>query len=325
MVDPEISVVMPAYKGASFIGAALESVMAQTFADWELVCVDDGSRDGSGDIAAEYAARDGRIRVLRQANGGTSAARNAGIEAARGRYIAFLDEDDIYHPKCLEVLHAAAVRHGADAVGIDFVPFEEGAAPEFRDPPSADCGTLHDAASLRELASRWYDGAPWEVWRHLYSRGLVGGERFPVGVRVEQDLRWHYRLLPSMAKYVRIPWAGYAWRRNSNGGVLNPRAESLVSEVRSFASIASSLPGRMSLSDEQTRRLRGAIARWCVPAVVAPVRRGVAFTRGECAAFREAVRALRGAGVDVRSALGLRKRLLWNLFMATGREVFVRL
>ena len=146
MVDPEISVVMPAYKGASFIGAALESVMAQTFADWELVCVDDGSRDGSGDIAAEYAARDGRIRVLRQANGGTSAARNAGIEAARGRYIAFLDEDDIYHPKCLEVLHAAAVRHGADAVGIDFVPFEEGAAPEFRDPPPADCGTLHDAA-----------------------------------------------------------------------------------------------------------------------------------------------------------------------------------
>ena len=128
MVDPEISVVMPAYKGASFIGAALESVMAQTFADWELVCVDDGSRDGSGDIAAEYAARDGRIRVLRQANGGTSAARNAGIEAARGRYIAFLDEDDIYHPKCLEVLHAAAVRHGADAVGIDFVPFEEGAS-----------------------------------------------------------------------------------------------------------------------------------------------------------------------------------------------------
>ena len=128
-----------------------------------------------------------------------------------------------------------------------------------------------------------------------------------------------------MAKYVRIPWAGYAWRRNSNGGVLNPRAESLVSEVRSFASIASSLPGRMRLSDEQTRRLCGAIARWCVPAVVAPVRRGVAFTRGECAAFREAVRALRGAGVDVRSALGLRKRLLWNLFMATGREAFVRL
>lgn len=325
MIDPEISVVMPAYKGALFIRDALQSVLAQTFPDWELVCVDDGSKDGSGDIAAEYAERDSRIQVLRQKNGGTSAARNAALAAAKGRYIAFLDEDDLYHPKCLEVLHDAAERHNADAVGIDFVPFEESALPEFRDPPPAGGGTVHDAASLRELVSRWYDGAPWEVWRHLYRRELVGEARFPVGVRVEQDLRWHYALLPSMARYVRIPWAGYAWRRNSNGGVLNPRAESLISEVRSFASIASSLPLRMGLSGDQAQRLRGAIARWCVPAVVAPVRRGVAFERGECAAFREAVRELRGAGVDVRSVLGLRKRLLWNLFMATGREAFVRL
>ena len=325
MAEPEISVVMPAYKGALFIGAALESVLSQSFRDWELVCVDDGSKDGSGDIAAGYAAHDVRIRVLRQANGGTSAARNAALNASRGRYVAFIDEDDLYHPRCLEVLHDAAMRHGADAVGMDFVPFEEGASPAFSDPSPAGDEIVHDAASLRELASRWYDGAPWEVWRHLYRRELVGSVRFPAGVRVEQDLRWHYSLLPSMAKYVHIPWAGYAWRRNSNGGVLNPRAESLISEVCSFASIAASLPQQMGFSGEQERRLKSAIARWCVAAVVAPVRRGVRFTRGECAAFRDEVRGLCAAGVDIRSALGMRKRLLWNLFMATGCEAFVRL
>ena len=288
--------------------------------------MDDGSKDGSGAVADEVACKDSRIRVLHRENGGTSVARNVAIAAAAGRYVAFLDEDDLYHPRYLEVLHSAAEKHGADAAGIDFLPFEEDAAPGFADPPPVgEAADVFDAAALRDCVADWYDGAPWEVWRHLYRRETVADVPFPAGVRVEQDLRWHYELLPRFRKYVRIRWAGYGWRRNSNGGVLNPRPESLISETQTFRHLAETLPGALSLSDEQTARLKRNIARWCKAALCSHVRQGVNFTRDESAAFRKAVRELRAAGVDVRESLGTRKRLLWNLFMATGWEGFTRI
>lgn len=313
------------YKGVRFLAAAIESVQTQSFRDWECICVDDGSKDGSASIADEFARKDPRIAVIHRENGGTSAARNAAMERARGRYIAFLDEDDIYHPRYLEVLHSAAERHGADAVGMDFLPFDEDGAPDFREPPAEGAERAYDAGGMRDLVADWYDGAPWEVWRHLYRREAVAGEEFPAGVRVEQDLRWHYSVLPRFRKYVRIGWAGYGWRRNANGGVLNPSPESLISETRAFGHFAETLPRSMGLSEGQTLRLKRNVARWCKAAICAPVRRGVRFSRGEFAEFRAAVRALRTAGVDERVALGTRKRMLWNLFIATGIEGFTRI
>ena len=313
------------YKGVRFLAAALDSVLAQSFHDWECICVDDGSKDGSRELAEEFAGRDPRIRVLHRSNGGTSAARNTAMAESRGRYLAFLDEDDVYHPNCLWALHSAAEKYGADAVCMDFLPFDEDARPSFSQPPMEDeAAVVYDAAGMRECVAAWYDGVPWEVWRHLYRRETVAGLPFPVGVRVEQDLCWHYALLPRFNVYVRVPWAGYGWRRNSNGGVLNPRPESLISEAQSFRRIAENLPREMGLSESQAERLKDAMARWCKAALCAPVRRGVRFTREESFAFRSAVRALRKAGVDERAALGMRKRMLWNLFMMTGREAFNR-
>jgi glycosyltransferase involved in cell wall biosynthesis len=325
MERPEISIIVPLYKGASFVKAALNSVFSQSFEAWECICVDDDSRDGTGEIAEGLAVGDRRVRVLHQENGGTSVARNTALDVASGRYVAFLDEDDIYHPKCLEVLHSAAVRSGADAVGMDFVSFGESASPAFCDPPSTATEVVYDVDGIRELASKWYDGAPWEVWRHVYRREVVDGIRFPAGVRIEQDLRWHYELLPRFKKYVHVPWAGYGWRLNSNGGVLNPHADNLLSEVDSFRCIAESLPRQMGFSEEQTRCFKARIAAWCKAAIVAPVRGGVRFSRRDFKAFRIAVEKLEAAGVDLRTALGLRKRILWALFMSTGIEAFVRL
>ncbi len=317
---------VPVYKGVRFLSDALGSVKAQSFTDWECICVDDGSRDGSGDVAERFARHEPRIRVLRRANGGTSAARNAAMAEARGNYLAFLDEDDIYHPRYLEILHSAAERNRADVVGLDFLPFGEDSRPDFSPPPVGDEGmSLSDEIALRDHVADWYDGVPWEVWRHLYRRDRVMGVTFPVGVRVEQDLRWHYSLLPRFKRYVRLRWAGYGWRRNSAGGVLNPSPESLISEAQTFKDMAETLPRDLGLSEEQICRLRGGIARWCKAALCSPLRRGVKFSHAESIAFRAAVRALRSAGVDVREALGTRKRLLWNLFMLTGLEGFTRL
>jgi glycosyltransferase involved in cell wall biosynthesis len=96
--EPVVSVVMPVFQGREHLAAAIESVLTQTFEQFELLVVDDGSTDGTGDIARAYAERDPRVRYQRQENAGQGAARNAGIEAARGEAIAFLDHDDLWLP-----------------------------------------------------------------------------------------------------------------------------------------------------------------------------------------------------------------------------------
>lgn len=102
MSAPCVSIVMPAYNREKYISSAIDSVLAQTFADWELIVVDDGSRDGTRQIAERYAAgHPGRITVIAQANSGVVIARNTGIRAARGTYIAFIDSDDLWHPEKL--------------------------------------------------------------------------------------------------------------------------------------------------------------------------------------------------------------------------------
>jgi spore maturation protein CgeB len=96
--EPFVSVVMPVYNGAQFVSAAIDSILAQTFTDFEFLIVDDGSTDNTAEILKTYAAADSRIRILHQANAGKVAARNAGSKAAKGEYIAVMDSDDIDHP-----------------------------------------------------------------------------------------------------------------------------------------------------------------------------------------------------------------------------------
>jgi glycosyltransferase involved in cell wall biosynthesis len=94
--EPVVSVVMPVYQGREHLAEAVESVLAQTFAQFELLLVDDGSTDGSSEIARAYAGRDPRVHYTRQENAGQGAARNAGIGVARGEAVAFLDQDDLW-------------------------------------------------------------------------------------------------------------------------------------------------------------------------------------------------------------------------------------
>ena len=107
---PGISVIVPAYNAEKYLKNCVESVRNQTFQDWELLIVDDGSKDRTREIAMECAAGDDRVRVLRKKNGGVSSARNLGLREAKGEYIAFLDADDRYECRCLEKIGRASCR-----------------------------------------------------------------------------------------------------------------------------------------------------------------------------------------------------------------------
>ena len=112
----EISIIIPVYNKAEYIGDCLNSLLRQDFANFEIVCVDDGSTDNSGTLCDQQAADDNRIRVIHTENGGVTAARRKGVEAARGKYIVFVDADDMLLPDALKTLHKAITGTNADEV-----------------------------------------------------------------------------------------------------------------------------------------------------------------------------------------------------------------
>jgi glycosyltransferase involved in cell wall biosynthesis len=121
-IQPRVTIVMPSYNAAKTIGQSIESIQLQTFVAWELIVVDDGSKDGSTRIVRGHAERDSRIRLLSQANAGPAVARNNGVAAARADIVAFLDSDDIWQPDhltlAIEMLDASA------RLGVAFAPCE---------------------------------------------------------------------------------------------------------------------------------------------------------------------------------------------------------
>lgn len=117
--NPEISVIVPVYKVEKYLAECLDSIAAQDFKAWECILVDDGSPDGSGAICDEYARRDSRFVVIHQENAGLSAARNAGMRVARGRYFSFIDSDDWVAPNFLSTLLRLLVDNDADVSQVN--------------------------------------------------------------------------------------------------------------------------------------------------------------------------------------------------------------
>ncbi len=126
----KLSIVIPAYNIKDYIGKCLDSVLAQTFTDYEIIVINDGSTDGTDQVLNEYARKDSRILVVHKENGGVSKARNIGIELARGEYFLFFDGDDFMEPYTLEELYENATRTGADTVIYGYYRYENGAVKE---------------------------------------------------------------------------------------------------------------------------------------------------------------------------------------------------
>lgn len=116
---PKVSVIMPAYNVERYVAEGVRSVVGQSFDDWELVVVDDGSTDRTGEIVGSFAAKDRRIVLITQANAGVSVARNRGMEKARGEWVAFLDADDLWQPTYLERMLSRQADCDADVIFCD--------------------------------------------------------------------------------------------------------------------------------------------------------------------------------------------------------------
>ena len=189
MDAPLISVITPLYNARQTLDACVQSALEQTHRSIELLLIDDGSTDGSGEMCDGYAARDARVRVIHQPNRGVSAARNVGLRAARGEYIAWLDSDDSYAPHALEALLRALRDQGADIAVCNYWNIN-GGERSLRYP-----NITRDAVFTREeymgyiLTKTAAAGVP----STLMPRRIFEGIAFPEGKTFE-DIRVTYRL-----------------------------------------------------------------------------------------------------------------------------------
>lgn len=214
MRQPEISVIVPIYNVEPYLCRCVDSILNQTFRDIEVLLVDDGSPDGCGAICDEYAARDARVRVIHKKNGGLSSARNAGIDEAAGEWLAFVDSDDWMDLDMLEILHTAAIRHGAQIAECSYRRIYPDRVEEETECTAACIeGTNVDAL---EGMYDWRNFKP-VAWNKLYRRSVIGDVRYPVG-RLHEDEFTTYRFDWNAEKLVFVDASKYNYdctRENS--------------------------------------------------------------------------------------------------------------
>lgn len=121
MTEPLITVIVPVYKVEKYLHNCVDSVINQTYKNWELILVDDGSPDNCPQICDDYAAKDRRIKVIHKINGGLSSARNVGLDIAKGEFVGFLDSDDFWHADYLKILLDLSEKYSADIVQCSFI------------------------------------------------------------------------------------------------------------------------------------------------------------------------------------------------------------
>ncbi len=218
--SPKISVIVPVYKVEKYLPECIESVLAQTFTDFELILVDDGSPDNSGAICDAYVARDPRIRVFHKENGGVTSARRLGVERSRGEWISFVDSDDKLFPNALRDLTTAAETHPDADLAEAAMSREERANQSSSNGPGSQsvlCATgLEYAVAVASHKMIWLPGPFAKIIRKsvLISANALD---VPAWINFGEDLMMCIRLARNVRKAVRVPAAIYFYRDNPNG------------------------------------------------------------------------------------------------------------
>ena len=221
---PTISVIVPVYKVEEYLPRCVDSILGQSFPDFELILVDDGSPDRCGALCEGYAETDGRIHVIHRKNGGLSAARNSGLDwvyaNSDSQWIAFVDSDDWVHGDYLRQLYRAAVEHDCRISACGFFRTEHGPFPQLASEPSR-CLTADGYYCGGEI----HGGTTAVAWNKLYHRSLLERLRYPEG-KLHEDEFTTYRAVYAAGKIAVVEAPLYAYYQNPQGIMLskwNPR------------------------------------------------------------------------------------------------------
>lgn len=212
-----VSVIIPVYNSKATLAACLESVFSQTLQEFECIIVDDGSNDGSGVICDGFTGRDPRFKVIHQENSGVSAARNKGIEAASGDFVAFVDSDDFLEPKYFEALVNRMEESGSDLVvcGMTVLGLDGSRVTSL---PSSETSFSLEGANADRFVELERSNLLFAPFSKLYKKGLIekGGIKFDVTKNYGEDLAFNLNYWELASSIAAVPEALYTYQRGND-------------------------------------------------------------------------------------------------------------
>ena len=238
-----ISVIIPCYNAAAYLDECLQSVLAQTITDFEIIIVDDGSKDDTLAIAQRAARLDARIRVLHQENAGVSAARNAGLDAAQGEYVTFVDGDDLLVPDAFEVMLQAA-KGGADMVVCAHETFDDAGGREVFYPETRwwalEGEAQRHAAALRLIEG---DSVLNIMCNKLHRRALLEGEgiRLCPGLRIAEDALFNLEAVLAGRGIAYVGRIAYRYRMHAQSAMHRKTGSEFDTHIPWFGAMRSML------------------------------------------------------------------------------------
>lgn len=203
-LNPTISIIVPVYNTALYLSKCLNSIAAQTFTDFEVLMIDDGSTDGSGEICDQYSQSDSRFIAIHQSNQGVSVSRNNGLKQARGNYIAFVDSDDYIHPQMLELLYKAIRQGEYDLSVARYLSVNVGTEIEIQRIIEFHSQELSAEDILCKLFGKSGEDIQYiVVWNKLYDRRLLANICFSA-LKVSEDLLFNVEVFSKVRQAIEV-------------------------------------------------------------------------------------------------------------------------
>ncbi|AHM57188.1 putative glycosyltransferase EpsJ [Peptoclostridium acidaminophilum DSM 3953] len=238
-MDPLISVIIPVYNAEGYIRKCLDSVIGQSYENLEIIVIDDGSTDESGNICDEYGKKDARIRVLHKGNGGVSTARNLGLKMATGKYVGFVDSDDWIEKDMYSFLVSMAEANDADVAACGYYINDD--SPPMQDNECATQSMSQEAAiqtSFLNVSRFCFYGA---LWNKLFRSDIFKGNgiEFDESISVGEDMLFLSQCIMGSGKIVYSPIPKYHYACNEMGVTSKPFYSQKVSMLKALDKIES--------------------------------------------------------------------------------------
>ena len=250
---PKISVIIPVYNVEKYLRQCMDSIISQTFKDFECICVNDGSTDGSLDILQEYAKKDDRIKIITQENKGLPAARNVGIKKSIGQYLVFVDSDDFIVQNCLETAFNKIIETSADIVEFNykFYYFKEN---RYESKIFPDSQKIKKDDTIGTILQKSYEDT---AWRRIYKKEfLLKNNLFFYEGRVSEDGVFAAMLFLYTKNIVYIEDELYIYRKQRTTAITSNLSKLFVDWFYNFFTLIKDMKNRGLLSEEAIK--------WCI-------------------------------------------------------------